>query len=62
MRWPWQLRRRDEGSEVQGQLAKLDARDVEVAELRERLDEATRRNNFSGLVVAAIHRAAGQGR
>ena len=60
MRWPWQRHRRN-SSEALTHLAELDQRDPEIADLRRPLEQAERRNNFSGMVALAIHRAA-QGR
>lgn len=61
MRWPRQ-RPRSTHDEARAQLAKLRDRDAEVDELADELAGTERRNNFSGLVAAAIHRAAQVGR
>lgn len=61
MRWPWQ-RRRVTHDEAREQLEKLCDRDAEVDELARQLVGTERRNNFSGMVDQAIHRAVQAGR
>lgn len=57
MRWLWR-RTTDTSDEAAAELAKLTARDPEVAALGRELREVQRRNNFSALVDAAIRRGA----
>jgi hypothetical protein len=60
--WRRWRRARDTSGEAQAQLARLEGQDAEIAELGEELRETQRRNHFSGMVAAAITRAAQEGR
>jgi len=57
VKWPWSRRHRRDSGEARAHLAELAYLDAEVDELGRRLERAERRNNFSGMVALAIHRA-----
>lgn len=63
MRWwpPWR-RAPDRSVEARAELEKLVRRDDEIDALGRELRTAQRRNNFSGMVAAAIARSAHEGR
>lgn len=57
-RWPWRRRVQDTSDEAQAALAQLEANEPEVRRLEAELRETQRKNNFSGMVDAAISRRA----
>ena len=64
MKWRWPPWRRadDTDSDARAELDKLKQRDLEVERLGAELREHQRRNHFSGMVWAAIHRGTQEGR
>lgn len=61
MRWPWS-RPAHSHDEALEQLARLAELDPEIDEMGKRLRDTRAANNFSGMVDAAIRRAARTGR
>ena len=62
MRWHWWPRHPPvDDAEARAALAKLTERDAEVERLGRELSTARSRNNFSGMVAAAITRSARRG-
>lgn len=57
-RWWWR-RHIDTTAEAKAHLARVEARDHEVAVLGEQLREVQRKNHFSPMVAAAITRSRG---
>lgn len=53
MRWPWQRPKR-EPDDAERQLADAQARDPEIEEVAERLEQLRRQNRFAAMIEEAL--------